>query len=71
MRVGTQNYICPTTQGDLIARQYCEEPDSPAPLCFLEMAQEIMTEHNLRFPQTVNEAIDLYVTLTAIIETHF
>ena len=48
--VGIQNYICPTAVCDLIvARQHCEEPDPPVPLCFLEMAQEIMTQHNIVF----------------------
>ena len=58
--VGIQNYICPTAVCDVIvARQHCEEPDPPVPLCFLEMA-----------PQSVNEAVVLYVSLTSIIESH-
>ena len=44
------NYLCSVSHTDLqIAKQYCEEPDSPASLIFLQAANELMMTHNLRF----------------------
>ena len=69
--LGTQDYICATTARDLaVAEQYTEEPDPPASLEFLEMVKALMTQNALTFPTSVNEAIDLYVTLTTTIEMY-
>ena len=53
-----------------VAEQYTEEPDPPASLQFLEMVKELMNQNNLTFPKSVNEAVDLYVTLTTMIEMY-
>ena len=51
-----------------MAWMYATTPDPPAPLEFLEMAQELMDYHNLNFPRNVEDAIKLYIELVAHIE---
>ena len=51
--------------------EYSEPPDPPGSLEFLEMAKDLMHMHNLPFPTSVQEAIDLYVTMTAILESNY
>ena len=52
-----------------VAKEYTEEPDPPGSLEFLELALEIMTQHHLFMPNTVQEALELYVSLTTIIQS--
>ena len=49
--------------------EYAEAPDPPASLEFLEMASCIMTAYGLSFPSNLKEALDLYVTLTSMVES--
>ena len=66
---GVQDYICPTDPRDVTtALQYAEEPDPPCSLEFLEMARDVMNAHHISFPNTISAAVDLYVTLTTILE---
>ena len=48
-------------------RSYSEEPDPPASLAFLEAANAYIIEHNLQFPNSVQDAILLYVELVAFL----
>ena len=51
-----------------VAEEYIEEPDPPGSLEFLEAAQTMMDQEQLGMPNTVQEALNLYVVLTATIE---
>ena len=67
--VGTRDYVCGIDSRDIPpASQYAEVPDPPASLEFLEMALMLMNEQGVTMPSTISEALDLYVTLTTIIE---
>ena len=46
-----------------IARYFVEEPDPPAPLPFLEAANDLITMYSMQFPITIADAISLYVEL--------
>ena len=52
-----------------VAKEYTKEPDPPDSLEFLELALEIMTQHRLFMPNTVQEALKLYVSLITIIQS--
>ena len=68
---GSQNYLCDVSTSSIIeCSRYSEEPDPPGSIEFLEMAQELMTLHNLIFPRSIQEAIDVYVTMTTVLESH-
>ncbi len=47
---------------------YTKVPDAPAPLEFLTAARVIMIQHNVVFPQSIDEAISLYVLLVSMLE---
>lgn len=49
---------------------YAVSPNPPGSLQFLAMAQDLMNTHNLSFPTSVKEALDVYVTMTTIVEQH-
>ena len=51
-----------------VAEEYTEEPDPPGSLEFLEVAQTIMDQEHLGMPNTVQEALNLYVVFTTTIE---
>ena len=69
MCLGAQYYMCGTDSTDIPpASEYAEIPDPPASLDFLELALMLMNEHTLSMPKTIAEALDLYVSLVAIIE---
>ena len=53
----------------VIVQNYAEEPDSPAPLEFLEAADALMAENNIHFPQTVLDAIDVHNTVVSLMES--
>ena len=48
--------------------QIYTDPDPPGTAEFFKMAQHLMSWHNLTFPTTLKDAMDVYVTMTAIIE---
>lgn len=50
--------------------KYAEDPDPPGSLEFLNMALSVMREHHLSFPTSVKQAIDLFVTMTHILDAH-
>lgn len=67
--IGTQNYLCDVSARDLtVCKEYSEAPAPPGTVEFLEMAQCLMSAHNLTFPKTLEEATNLYVTMTTILE---
>ena len=49
---------------------YAEDPDPPGSLEFFEMALCVMRERHLSFPTSVEQAVDLYVTMTTILDAH-
>ena len=54
----TINYMSPVSTRDLqVSDMYSEEPDPPASLTLLEAANEYIIEHNLQFPNSVQDAI--------------
>jgi len=66
---GTVNYLCTVSSRDLhISMNYAEIPDPPASLSFLETANELMMEHGLQFPGTVEDAMSSYDELVALFE---
>ena len=66
---GTQDYVCDIDGRDIRqASEYAEVPDPPGSLEFLQMALMLMNKQGLAMPTTISEAINLYVTLVAIIE---
>ena len=68
---GTEDYICHVDVRDLpTAYQYAEPPDPPASLEFLQAAKAIMDDNNLNMPNSVEEAMNLYVVLTTTIEQY-
>lgn len=67
--LGTVSYLCGENRQDLhAAQQYAEVPDPPGSLAFLQMVNELMTEHSLHFPQTTEDAICLYAELVVLVE---
>ncbi len=53
-------YLCDVDARDLQAIDVCTEvPDTPAPLEILTAARDIMIQHNVVFPQSIDEAISL------------
>ena len=63
------SYLCATNRQDLHAtQQYAEVPDPPGSLPFLQMVNELMTEHRFHFPHTIEEAMCLYAELIVLIE---
>lgn len=63
------SYLCATNRQDLHATQRYEEvPDPPGSLPFLQMVNELMTEHQFHFPHTIEEAMCLYAELVVLIE---
>ena len=68
---GTINYICAVNHRDLhVAKTYIEEPDPPAPLAFLQAANELMMRRTLHFPQTVREAMSVYAELVTVMDDY-
>ena len=66
--VGTCNYLCDVNRRDLhVCRNYAEEPDPPAPLSFLQAANELIVQRGLEFPQTVGDAMSMYAELVTLI----
>ena len=66
---GVQDYTCPINARDItIAMHYAEEPNPSCSLEFLEMAQYVMNVHHRSFPLTVSAAVDLYVTMTTLLD---
>ena len=47
---------------------FAEEPDPPAPLPFLEAANDLITQYSLQFPITIADAISLYAELVVLME---
>ena len=47
---------------------YAEQLDAPASLSFLQIVNELMIEHALQFPGTVQDAMCLYAELVVLIE---
>lgn len=71
MIIGARDYLCNTTSNDIReCFQYAEMPDPPGSLEFLEMALQILRMQNLLFPTSLQEALDLYVTMTTILEPY-
>ena len=68
---GIPSYNCAVNRQDIQAsRAYSEEPDPPAPLPFLLLANELMVQHSLGFPENIADAMSLYATLVALIEDY-
>ena len=61
MHIG--NYITTNTHDLQISKRYAEEPDAPASLLFLQIVNELMIEHALQFPGTVQDAMCLVYML--------
>ena len=69
--IGVQDYICEVDARDIPqVENYAEAPDPPASLEFLQLAQLIMDANSLQMPRSIEQAIDLYVTLTCTIEAY-
>lgn len=67
--IGTKDYICSIDSRDIpVANEYVEEPDPPVSLECLHAVLHIMNEHGLTMPDTVSEALNLYVVLITVIE---
>ena len=73
INVETVNYLSPVSTRDLqVSDTYSEEPDHPASLTFLEAANAYIIEHNLVFPNSVQDAIysmlnwSLFFNLTCV-----
>lgn len=66
---GAQDYACGIDSRDIpVASEYAEIPDPPGSLEFLQMALMLMNDQGLTMPNTIPEALSLYITLTTIIE---
>ena len=50
-----------------MCRDYAEEPDAPAPLSFLQAANELMIQRGLQFPYSIRDAMLLYAELVTVI----
>ena len=58
INLGAVNCLCPANSRDLIiSEEYSEEPDPPGSLLFLEAANELMIEHELQFPESIEDAV--------------
>ena len=54
-----------------VSEDYAEEPDPPASLEFLQVAKLVMdADSSLQMPISIEQAIDLYISLTCTIEAH-
>lgn len=49
---------------------YSEQPDPPGSIEFLEMARDVMQAHNLSFPVSMDAAVEVYITLTTVLESY-
>ena len=66
---GVKDYLCQLDMRDLpIVTQYAQSPDPPGSLEFLQAAKPIMDSYSLNIPNSIEEAMDLYVILTTAIE---
>lgn len=67
--LGASNYLCQVSSSDLdYLEQYTTTPGPPVPIEFLQRAEIVMEEERLHMPQTVVEALDLYIELLSAIE---
>jgi hypothetical protein len=67
---GAQDYVSGIDNRDIpVASEYAEIPDPPGSLEFLQMALILMNDQGLTMPNTIPEALNLYITLTTIIES--
>ena len=66
---GAQGYACGIDGRDIpVASEYAEIPDPPGSLEFLQIALILMNDQGLAMPNTIPEALNLYITLITIIE---
>ena len=66
---GTKDYSYPMDSRDVsVVMEYTEVPDPPGSLEFLELASQIMSQYNLSMPNTVQEALEVFVLLITVIE---
>lgn len=72
IHTGVEDYLCPLDPADLpTVCQYAKEPEPPGSFDFLQMAKRIMQDHYYDdLPDTVEGALDLYITLTTTVEQH-
>ncbi len=69
MHAGTHNYKCDVSPQEVqYIQQFTSSPHPPAPLEFLELAQEIMNEQSLTMPNNALQALDLYIELSTTIK---
>ena len=47
---------------------FAEEPDAPASFLFLQAVHELLEEHGLQFPVTVQDAVCLNADLASLFE---
>jgi len=72
INLGAVNCLCPANSRDLItSEEYSEEPDPPGSLPFLEAANELMIEHELQFPESIEDAVSVYAELVVLMEAHY
>ena len=56
--------MCSVSSSDISAvSDYAEEEDPPVSLEFLRLARILMMEQSLKMPKSIEEAIDLHITL--------
>ena len=69
--IGNEDYLCQLDVRDLpTVHQYAESPDPIASVEFLQAAKSIMEDNNMHMPNTIEEAMNLYVLLTTTFEQY-
>lgn len=66
---GTTDYLCGIDRGDItFVEQYTVAKPVPVPLEFIDLVEIIMQENNLTVPQTIVDALALYIELINSVE---
>ena len=67
--IGDRDFLCQLDATDLQeAYKYAKEPDPPGSLEFLQAAKQIIDNYRLEMPEDTEEALELYVLLTTIMQ---
>lgn len=67
---GTDDYICQVDIDSLIAaEEYSSLKPDPAPAEFIELANVIMVDNNIRKPNNPDDALQLYQLLKHVLES--
>ena len=66
---GAEDGLCSVDQADLrYAQMHASAPDPPGSYEFLVLADLLMSENELCFPENIGDALNFYTELTVLVE---